>query len=90
MTPNQWTKAWALWLLGSVAGFSAIELRAMREPGAATLTAHLYHLCGFGEPGRIAAIKRAAFYSAWGWVPLHIAHHSARCVSCISSPMPLP
>lgn len=90
MAPNGWTKAWILWALGSAAGFSIIESRAMREPGAATLTAHIYHLSGFGQHGRASVLKRALFYAACSYLPFHVPRHAARCVSCITSPMPLP
>lgn len=86
MRPNGFTKAWIVWVVGAVASFTLIEVKAMREPGAATLTSHLYHLGGFDSDKLPARLRRAALYAAWGWLPLHVHRHARRCVSCMSAP----
>lgn len=84
MKVTRFTTEWAVWLGATLAGFAVIELRALKEPGAATLTSHVYHLFGFGDPSPWGMARRTAFYAAWGWVPLHVANHGPRCVACVA------
>lgn len=80
-----YTKAWALWLAASAAGFAAIEIPATREPDGATLTAHLHTAFGFDDKGPMPRLRRTAFYAGWGWVGLHLLRRTTRCVACITA-----
>ena len=82
---RRFTRAWVIWGAASGLGFAAIEAKALPVPGA-TLSAHLRTVFGFDDSGPVPAVRRTAFYAAWGWFGLHILRRTAGCSACVESP----